>query len=855
MGRAQGLILKLLAAAGFLLLPGCFGITQNPTYFPYLSFTGDIVQTHAKPVGKSYFANYDPHAIRLEVRPLETTNPVRKQQVLIATVYDEKGLPRRDRRVEWILEGVGNIVEVDESGYFPGRGYKVDNKYAVSYTCYKEQRFTRGNTDPADDFMIRPGQTWCVISSAVEGDTFVTAYAPEIHNGDNQRVFVTQRWVDAEWTIPLPAVNRAGTEHVFTTNVVRHTDKAPLANYRVRYTILDGPPAVFLPDRTQTAVVTSDLSGAAKVTMVQATPQPGLNKIGVEIIRPPDPTSPSGVGVVVGRGETTKQWQAATVAVTMTGPPTAVVGQDVTYTLTITNTGNVEAQALTVRNPLPPGLQFVRGEPAPIQEGNLLTWTLGMLPVGRSHIVNMTARVDRPGRIADCMQVTSFEGLREERCVNTEVSEPQRVVPQPPANGNQPGTLPNPPTPNANPNNPNNQGSQGNQGNANTPNPPNTVPNVPQPAPVPDLRLEMAEPVSKGVGSPIRFMIHLSNTGNVPLSGLVLSAVFDKELEHETKANPVELPLPALAPGENRDLPLDLTPRAAGTFKVTVSASARGVPERKVTRTVVVPRAQVQLSITGLKQQYVGQTVTWELQVVNPTDLMLTNVEVSDELPPEVKFESATELGQLINGRVLWNLGSIGPRDRKVLQVTARCVREARKAVNSARVSADGGLAEMAEAQIEIIGLPAITLDVSTPGGPVARGSKVRYQVVVTNRGSLPANGVALEVSVTAQLQLVRGTGPKDPRIEKGKLIFPAEDGLQPGQSFRYSIEAQAMQVGDARFRADLTTVTLQNPVFKEQATEIYEPNTGQTRPTTPATAPGAGSPTVPTMPGTPPQR
>ena len=139
-----------------------------------------------------------------------------------------------------------------------------------------------------------------VISSAVEGDTFVTAYAPEIHNNDNQRVFVTQRWVDAEWTIPQPAVNRAGSEHIFTTSITRHTDKQPLANYRVRYTILDGPPAVFLPDRTQVTTVISDLSGNAKASMVQVTPQAGQNKIGIEIIRPPDPTSPGGVGVDMG---------------------------------------------------------------------------------------------------------------------------------------------------------------------------------------------------------------------------------------------------------------------------------------------------------------------------------------------------------------------------------------------------------------------------------------------------------------------------------------------------------------------------------------------------------------------------
>src|SRR5262249_5191490 len=117
-----------------LLSCGCFGVSQNPSYFPHLLPFGDIIRTHAKPPRPSYYANFDPHALRPDVRPLVAADSVRTQHVLIATVYDEKGKPRRNRRVEWMVEGVGNIVEVDESGIFPGRGYKVDNHYAVSYT-------------------------------------------------------------------------------------------------------------------------------------------------------------------------------------------------------------------------------------------------------------------------------------------------------------------------------------------------------------------------------------------------------------------------------------------------------------------------------------------------------------------------------------------------------------------------------------------------------------------------------------------------------------------------------------------------------------------------------------------------
>ncbi len=152
--------------------------------------------------------------------------------------------------------------------------------------------------------------------------------------------------------------------------------------------------------------------------------------------------------------------------------------------------------------------------------------------------------------------------------------------------------------------------------------------------------------------------------------------------------------------------------------------------------------------------------MTWEIRVVNPTDIPLANVEVRDELPSEVTFVNATEAGQFVNGQVFWNVGNMGPKEQRVLQVTGRCQRASQALnalANKASVKADGGLGEQAEAPLEILGLPAFSMDITKAGDPVARGGKVTYKVVVTNRGSLPANAVALTVSVTPFLQITHG--------------------------------------------------------------------------------------------------
>ncbi len=301
--------------------PGCSG---NPSYFPNLPVVGNVMQPHAGPIGPSYLANFDPHAIDLTLETTKTACLVGSQIVVLATVRDQAGKPRRDRRVDWRVMK-GNFVEVDERGYLPGRGGIIDNT-AFTFTGRDEERMSRNNSNNGDDIMVRPGQTWCVVSSPDEGDTYVTAIVPAIHNWDKRIKTVVIHWVDASWELPPPASAQAGTEHEFVTRLVRATDRQPLANYKVRYKILDGPPALLMPSRTQEAIVESDQNGLARVRISQFPSQPGVNRVGVEVMRPPDPTAPSASPVVIVAGETSVAWRGSGGIGTPVFPPPPSAG-------------------------------------------------------------------------------------------------------------------------------------------------------------------------------------------------------------------------------------------------------------------------------------------------------------------------------------------------------------------------------------------------------------------------------------------------------------------------------------------------------------------------------------------------
>jgi uncharacterized repeat protein (TIGR01451 family) len=697
-----------------------------------------------------------------------------------------------------MVEGVGSLIEVDESGFWPGRGYKVDSKYAVSYTDYCEHRISRGNANPNDDFVIRPGQSWCVISSPVEGDTHVTVCAPGIYDWDKRCVTVTCRWVDAAWKFPDPAVAEIGREVVLTTRVFRHTDQQPLAGYRVRYRLLnDDPAGVFLSSRGPEAVATSDLSGNASVSLVQSTPRAGVNRVGIEVIRPPDPTAPSGSGIVLATGETAVEWLAPAIALNHTGPAHAGVGQDVPYTITVTNTGKLESRFMTVTNPIPEGLAYVNSTPPAVVHDKQLVWTLGKLPPGQAHTIQTSFKATRLGTVVNCAAVETGEGLKDQKCVTTQITQP-------------------------------------------------------------GLKVSLDGPSAAVVGRPVTFRVGVANPGGAPAANVRVRASFDEGLEHESRTASVEVPLPVLNPGEQRDLlPLVLTPRKTGRLAVRVEAQADGNLRDRAEQAMDVQEARLKVSMTGpTKRCFVGLPAEWVISVLNPGKVPVAGVRLRDVLPPEVNFQSSTEGGQPGAGEVSWDLGTLGPGEQKSVRVTGICASPAPAAVNRATATAEGGLSDGDQAAVEIVGVAGLSLKRTDKGDPVEVGKRLTYRIEVSNTGSAPAADVEVRVILPPELQPVaEGTRGASPPVIAGQVVTFAKVPSLAGNAkvtLEYTVEALALKKGDVRVKVELRSAALdKGPVVQEESTTIFEARPDdQTRAAPVQAVPARAAVPVPLAPG-----
>lgn len=779
MSRSLVRLVGWLPLLGLTASVGCFGGAHNPGYFPNIIPPGDVIQTHAKPPGGAYFRDFDPKAIRLDVTPTQVTNKPGGHQVFIATVSDKDGQPRRSRRVEWMIEGPGNIVEVDESGWTAGRGYKVNNKYAISYTDYFEHTITRGNSDPRDDFVINPGQTWCVVSSAVPGETVLTAYAPGVFDWEKGRVIARVNWGDAsEFTFPPITSGRIGGETELSTLIKKVAEKEGVSpsDLRVRYRIAGGVPAELVPPPQVSAAragidsldVTTLADGRAPVTVKQMTPKAGRTDIAVEVVKPAD--DGVGSGKVVGRSTTAIEWTAPALSVEVLAPPVLGRESEGMLTLVVTNTGKVDGAPSTVAARFSGYDVLPEENPTDRRGEEYLAWSVPSLPAGGKKELRMRVRPNKDGRLTVEARAWSDDGLNATARGATEV-----------------GT--------------------------------------------PSLAMRIDPKLTASVGERVPVKVIVANSGDVPLDTVVATARFGSGLEHDTGDGAAEATVGVVPAGESRSVTIPLIARRTGTFPVQVSVRSGSLADTKE-MSIDVRRPELKLAVQGPAQITPGSDGTFEVGLTNSGDVTVPNVTVRASLPNGLTARDANENGTVSPGSVVWRVGDVPPGGRRVFRVSALAEKMIESGVVTASATsgdpespAGGVLNVKADAAVSVRGKPALTLELADPSEPVPVGRRAGYRVVVRNRGSGPANDVKVTVFLPDEYANARGVGSDQVAVkpEGNKIIFPAVREIPANATVTMYVEVEGAKVGSAKVRAEVVSKDLAGPLSEEQSTRVVE--------------------------------
>ena len=462
----------------------------------------------------------------LIMTPREQIAPLGSEVVLIASYLGNGDRLITNEKIEWALEGVGNIEKFDAGSHCDHllfdyvKAKKVTDRYAITKTSAVYQTIDRGTPDTTDDVHLLRGQTWVSINSMKEGTTHVVAFAPNMADWSQRTDVGVVHWVDAQWIVPRLAIAPLGESRVLTTTVLRASNGQPRQGWIVRYEVLGGPVAGLGGSGAQIEEVETDFSGQATTFLTPRDLQPGTgtSTIGIQIIRP------AGVDgdrrVTVGSEMVRQTWSGnpnILLNIRYIGQNEARRDQDLPYVITAENRLS-NAVSGVIALPIPPLASYIRSEPPGILQGSTVLWNIDLPPNGTREI-----------------SVIVRQGTAGSLWLRPEFHTGSPVTTSPPA-ANTFAPTQSPPNSNG--------GAILFQGAPANPTPVSPAPANPAPPPVsppaavfqsqkPTLSVEITQhpEMLVQVGHPVRFFVRITNTGTSEARNLVAFIPLPPEID------------------------------------------------------------------------------------------------------------------------------------------------------------------------------------------------------------------------------------------------------------------------------------------------------------------------------------
>jgi uncharacterized repeat protein (TIGR01451 family) len=338
----------------------------------------------------------------------------------------------------------------------------------------------------------------------------------------------------------------------------------------------------------------------------------------------------------------------------------------------------------------------------------------------------------------------------------------------------------------------------------------------------PKLLLKASAPERVLVGDPAAFTLTVSNPGDGSADGVKIRAALSEGLEH-SRGNKVDFEIGNLAAGESRNVTLICATRTGGVQKCEGVAETEGGLRASDVAGVNVITPRLDLHLAGPALRYLDRKALYTLRVTNPGDAPATNVTVGDVVPAGFKVLAASDGGRhdFATRTVSWFLGEIGPGQTREVKLEVQAITPGEHKHRATVVGARG-LRSESELLTRVEGLSALLLEVVDTDDPIEVGGDTAYEVRVTNTGSKTETDIKLVATVPDKMEFKSAQGPARYREEGKAIVFEPLAKLDPRAEAVFRVNVKALEAGTVRFKIQMTSATLQEPVIKMEATRIY---------------------------------
>jgi uncharacterized repeat protein (TIGR01451 family) len=338
----------------------------------------------------------------------------------------------------------------------------------------------------------------------------------------------------------------------------------------------------------------------------------------------------------------------------------------------------------------------------------------------------------------------------------------------------------------------------------------------------PRLVVKLAWPQKVNAGDTVPFTFTATNNGDGPAEQVRINAVLSEGLDHP-QGRQHSFEIGTLAPGESRSVQVICTSRMGGQQSCECTAQADGNLKAQDRALVAVILPRLDINVAGPVLRYVDRKATYSFKVSNPSDLPASNVTIQDIVPAGFKVVSASDGGRVdpATRNVSWVVGDLAPGQAKEVKLEVQATTPG-DFKHKAIVAAARGLKAEREISTRVEGVSSLLLEVMDEFDPIEVGAENTYEIRVANTGSMTESNVKLVCTLPPQLTYVSHQGPVRCKQEGKTLIFEPLPKLAPRTDAQFKIKVKATAAGDVRFKAQITSPSLAEPIQMMEATRIY---------------------------------
>lgn len=316
----------------------------------------------------------------------------------------------------------------------------------------------------------------------------------------------------------------------------------------------------------------------------------------------------------------------------------------------------------------------------------------------------------------------------------------------------------------------------------------------------------------------VRYVV--ANRGSGDTGKLVISESLPGGVTTSDEAETIELTVDGIPPGQEwtREIPLQFSGSATWDGRAEARFADQTVRATPLRADIIQPLAE--LSVRVANQVLVGDTADIHVQVRNTGEHAIPEAQLV--LPEGDLFAGAAIHG--MSGAAIENggiaLGDIAPETERTFTIALRPT-EPGTVEGELKLEARCVKADPQQVAFEVVGVPALQVEVIDDNDPIAVGGRITYRVRITNEGSAPVENIQVEALLSEHLEALGLEGQGQLPRDGGSIRLSDGGTLQAGESMEWRLQARGRSPGSGKLQLEVASNVTPQPITEEEPTTI----------------------------------